>query len=82
MGVGSLRRITVTLPEDLVFFADRQAQARRVSRSQVLSRALLMAKEAEQERLAAEGYRFYADEGSEFAAASARAVAEAVDRAR
>ena len=36
---------------------------------------------AEEERVAAEGYRFYAQEASEFAEASAGAVAEALDYA-
>jgi Arc/MetJ-type ribon-helix-helix transcriptional regulator len=79
---GSLKRITVALPEDLVLFADSQAKSRRLSPSQVLSSALVLVKEAEEERLAAEGYRFYAAEASEFAAASASAVAEAIDHVR
>jgi hypothetical protein len=32
----------------------------------------------EEEQLAAEGYRFYAEEAAEFASATARAVAEAI----
>jgi hypothetical protein len=43
----------------------------------VISLALAAVKTSEAEQLAASGYRFYAEEASEFAAASRRAVAEA-----
>lgn len=74
----SIRKITISLPAELVEFADRLAEQLRLSRSQVVSRALAQAKAMEEERLAAEGYRYYAQEAQEFAAASSRAVAEAV----
>lgn len=76
-----VRKITISLPAELVEFADRLAKQSRLSRSQVVSRALAQIRASEEERLAAEGYRFYAREAEEFAAASSRAVAEAVDHA-
>jgi metal-responsive CopG/Arc/MetJ family transcriptional regulator len=76
-----VRKITISLPVELVDFADRLAEQLRLSRSQIISRALAQAKAAEEERLAAEGYRFYAQEAEEFAAASSRAIAEAVSYA-
>ncbi|MGB9620204.1 MAG: ribbon-helix-helix protein, CopG family [Armatimonadota bacterium] len=76
-----VRKITISLPAELVEFADRMAGQSRLSRSQVISRALAQIRAGEEERLAAEGYRFYAQEAEEFAAASSRAVAEAVDHA-
>jgi len=77
----AIRKITISLPEELVEFADQEAQRRSTSRSQLIGRALLQLKECEEERRAAEGYGFYAQESSEFAAASAPAVKEALDHA-
>jgi metal-responsive CopG/Arc/MetJ family transcriptional regulator len=72
------RKITISLPGSLLEYADRRADRARLSRSQVISEALAEAQVVEQTRLAAEGYRFYAGEASEFAEASAKAVAEAL----
>jgi metal-responsive CopG/Arc/MetJ family transcriptional regulator len=73
-----VRKVTISLPCDLLAFADRRASRLRLSRSQVISQALAEAQDLEQERLAAEGYRFYAGESGDFAEASAQAVAEAL----
>ena len=72
------RKITISLPGELVIFADRQAQQNNTSRSQLISRLLAQFKAQEEERLAAEGYQFYAQEAAEFAAATATATAEAL----
>lgn len=76
--VSLVRKITISLPSTLVEFADREAARLSISRSRVIARALSEIKAEEEERLAAEGYQFYAQEASEFAAASATAVAEAL----
>ena len=62
-----------------------EARARRGSRAR-FERVLAKVPDVEpeeddrmEERLAAEGYRFYSQEASEFAAASARAFAEISD---
>ncbi len=73
----SMRKITITLPQDLVEFADYTAHQADSSRSKVISQALAEAKARDERRLAEEGYRFYASELVEFAQASAHAVAEA-----
>ena len=75
----SVRKITISLPDNLVEFADREAARLSLSRSRVIAQALSEVKADEEERLAAEGYRFYAQEATEFAEASAAALAEAVD---
>ena len=72
-----MRKITISLTQDLVEFADRLASQVDVSRSQVISQALADARARNEQRLAEEGYRFYARESAEFAQASALAVAEA-----
>jgi metal-responsive CopG/Arc/MetJ family transcriptional regulator len=74
-----VRKITVSLPSDLVDYADSRAGRDRLSRSQIIGQALAEAQAREQARLAAEGYRFYAGEAIEFAEASARAVAETME---
>lgn len=64
------RKITISLPPELVEFADKRAAQTETSRSQVISQALAHIKAIEEERLAAEGYQFYAQEASEFAEGS------------
>lgn len=73
----SMRKITITLPQDLVEFADHTAHQAASSRSKVISQALAEARARDERRLAEEGYRFYASESVEFAQSSAQAVAEA-----
>lgn len=72
------RKITISLPPDLVEFTDRAAQRLEISRSQLISEALREVQQREETRLAEEGYRFYGGEAHEFAHASSHAVAEAI----
>jgi len=74
----AVRKITISMPSDLVKYADRLASSTNTSRSQVISRTLAEARDRERERLAIEGYRFYALEANEFAESSSVAVAEAL----
>ena len=74
----SMRKITISLPQDLDEFADHAAHQADISRSQVISQALAEAQARNERRLAEEGYRFYARESAEFAQASALLVAEAM----
>lgn len=71
------RKVTVSLPEELVIYADRRADENGVNRSQVISQALAVLMASDEEKLAAEGYAFFATEAEQFAAASASAVTEA-----
>jgi metal-responsive CopG/Arc/MetJ family transcriptional regulator len=73
------RKITITLPSSLVEFADREAARLNISRSRLIARVLGEIKATEEQRLAAKGYRFYAQETSVFAEASSRAAAESLD---
>ena len=73
------RKVTISLPEDLISFADSTAAARRTSRSSVIGDLLAKLRAREVERLAREGYEFYGREGEDFARASGSAVAEALD---
>ena len=80
--VASIRKITISLPLNLVEFADRQAAQLNISRSRFIAHTLSQIQAMEEESLAVEGYRFYAQEAADFAAASAGAVAEAFENAR
>lgn len=72
----SIRKVTGSLPDSLVDL-DQEAAGLELSRSAVIARVLAESKAAYEASLAAEGYRFYAQGASEFAEASAGAVAEA-----
>lgn len=74
------RKVTISLPGDLVAFADQQARQQSTSRSRVIAEILAHFKAQEEERLAAEGYQFYAQEALEFAKVSERASAEVFAR--
>ena len=73
----NMRKVTVSLPPELLAFADDRARVLHTNRSHVISMALTAVKKSEEARLAAEGYRFYAQESLEFAEASHQAVTEA-----
>ena len=63
----TVRKVTVSLPDDLVAYADERAEKMNTSRSQVISLALTRIKSMEEEQLAIEGYQFYSKEAEEFA---------------
>jgi len=72
----AMRKITISLPGELVAFADQRAEEIHTSRSQIICWVLAEAKARAEATLAAEGYQFYAQELAEFAAVSVDAVAE------
>lgn len=74
--VSTTRKVTVSLPQELIEFADTVASTLQTSRSQVIAEAIAAQKERQEAQLAAEGYRFYSQEASEFAAASLQAISE------
>ena len=55
------------MPQDLLGFADAMATEYKTTRSKVISDSLREMRRREQDDLAREGYRFYADEAEEFA---------------
>ncbi|MBE2220787.1 MAG: hypothetical protein IAF02_04570 [Anaerolineae bacterium] len=77
MTISSVQKVTISLPKALLDFADNRATQTQKSRSQIISEALAAIKTQEEERLAVEGYQFYAQEAAEFAAASADSVSNA-----
>lgn len=79
MPAAETKKVTISMPHELLAFADRMAGVLGMTRSGFIAETLEKAREQEVERLAAEGYQFYSSESSEFAAASEAAVAEAID---
>jgi metal-responsive CopG/Arc/MetJ family transcriptional regulator len=74
-------KVTISLPRELLRYADRRASESGRSRSQVIGEAVAKLRARDVEESAREVYAFYAGESEEFAAASLKAVSEAVDRA-
>ena len=72
------RKVTLSLPEELVAFADSKATQQGMTRSHLISDLLAELHQREQDAFASEGYRFYANESEDFAEASSEAVAEAI----
>jgi metal-responsive CopG/Arc/MetJ family transcriptional regulator len=60
-------KVTISLPCVLVEYADQEAARTSQSRSEIISRALALAKKAHRDELAARGYAFYAQESEAFA---------------
>ena len=76
--VSEVEKVTVSLPRQLVRYADLRAAELGTSRSQIIGHALAELESRERDDLAREGYGFYAAESEEFAAASGKASSEAL----
>ena len=76
------RKITVSIPADLVSYADMLASQNGTTRSAIICDLLAERLARERDELAREGYAFYGREAEEFAAATSGAVAEALDDER
>jgi Arc/MetJ-type ribon-helix-helix transcriptional regulator len=72
----NMKKVTVSLPDDLLRFADERADRVGESRSQVVAKALEILKRIERDRLMAEGYRFYSDADVEIAESGLGAMRE------
>ncbi len=77
MPTATIQKVTVSLPRDLVIFADTKAAEWGITRSGLFAELLADLKNDQEDALAAEGYQFYAQEAEEFAQASQGAVSEA-----
>lgn len=60
-------KATISIPEDLLKYADERATRDHATRSQVIEELLAQAKRREEDEAAAEGYRFFAEENEDFA---------------
>jgi len=79
MTIAGTKKVTISMPDELLIFVDRMAETFGKTRSGFIASLLADARERELERLAAEGYRYFSAEAGEFAAASEAAVAEALE---
>jgi len=77
----NLAKVTLSLPRELVEFADAKATERETSRSQIVTEALATLRAQDEDELAREGYALYAEDNTEFAAASLSAASETFGRA-
>ena len=73
-----IEKVTLSLPQSLIEFADQKARESNTNRSKIVADILANAALQEQDRLAAEGYRFYAEESQAFAESSMPAVSGAL----
>lgn len=62
MGQGNVAKITISLPKDLLDFADQLARERSTSRSGVIAELLENEEESRIQALMAEGYREMGEE--------------------
>ena len=74
----AVNKVTISLPSHLLQYASRKAAAQGTSRSQWIAEVIAQTAAVERNKLAAEGYRFYAQEAEDFAAASLSAASEAM----
>ncbi len=70
------KKVTISLSQDVLGFADAMATTLKTTRSKIISDSLREKHQREQDDLAREGYRFYAEEAEEFAEMSVQAMAE------
>ncbi|MGH2350689.1 MAG: DUF6364 family protein [Chloroflexota bacterium] len=75
-------KVTLSLPKDLVVFADAEAAQQGTNRSRIVAELLAQERQRRRDALAAEGYQFYSSEAREWAGLTQTAVAEAVTRER
>jgi len=80
--MATMQKITVSLPKDLLAFADIKAFEQGVSRSKFITDLLATFKMSQEDVIAAEGYQFYAQESEEFAIASQQATLEGWEHGR
>lgn len=66
--MGRTAKLTVSLPEELILFADRIAREKKISRSKVLSSCLQELAERHKAEEMAEGYTVMAKEQRQLAA--------------
>lgn len=82
MPQAATRKVTISLPEELVAFADHKASEQRTTRSDVIGRLLEEHRASELDALAREGYELYAQEANDFAEQSTIALGEVLARER
>ena len=74
--MSNIVKLTISLPQELVSFADALAKERKISRSRAIADALQeLAHQQEQDKMI-EGYKAMAEQNKEFAAIALPSVSE------
>ncbi len=76
--MGRTAKLTISLPQELISFADEIAKERKISRSKVLSSCLQELAEKHRVAEMAEGYRAVAKEQRKFAAVASGIEGEVI----
>jgi metal-responsive CopG/Arc/MetJ family transcriptional regulator len=76
--MGKTTKLTISLPVELVSLADKIAEEKKVSRSQVISACLRAEEKRRKEELLKEGYLAMAEENKRMAEMAFEAQSEAV----
>jgi len=71
-------KLSISIPQNLIVFADEVASEEKISRSKVVSNCLSEFAQKRKIRLMEEGYKAMADEHKQFAEISAEAASEVV----
>ena len=79
MPLVNTKKVTISIPMELLLFTDFKASELGICRSQVIGDLIKHWRDRELDELAKEGYQFFAQEAEEFAESSATAVAEALN---
>ncbi len=73
------RKVTVSMPPDLIRFADAKALELGIARSQFIGDLIREMRSRERDELAREGYAFFAKDAEEFADLSMRIAHEVLE---
>ena len=79
MATVGVKKVTISLSENLVEFADARAKKAGTTRSGLIARLISELRQREEDELAREGYQFYAAEAEEFAETTMRLAHEVLD---
>ncbi len=76
--MGRTKKLTISLPDDLIEMADRIADEKKISRSRVISQCLTEVQDKRKAELLKEGYLAMADENKEIAKMALRAQSDII----
>ena len=76
--MSQVEKVTISLPRDMISFADKVASEEKISRSKVVSNCLSELARKHKIQLMEEGYKAMAKEHEQFAITSAEAASEVV----
>jgi metal-responsive CopG/Arc/MetJ family transcriptional regulator len=75
----AVKKVTISLAEQLLEFADAKAKREGTTRSGLIAQLITELRQREKDELAREGYQFYAKEADEFAETTMQLAHEVLD---